>query len=345
MVYIYILQLEKGKYYVGKTTNPQFRLEQHFNSSGSQYTKKYTPQKVLEIIPNCDNFDEDKYTLKYMEQYGINNVRGGAFCKLKLDKDNLSTIKKMINGSSDKCYICGETGHFANNCKQDDDNILEEFFITKKKIKKNTCDICEREGHYAADCYAKTTITGYKLKKIEVFCCSYCNKEFDTVKAATCHEKLYCKNKTKKNTCDICGRESHTSTDCYAKTTIAGEKLEEIEVFCCSYCNKEFDTIKAATCHEKLYCKKKKKNTCNICGREGHTSTDCYAKTTIAGDKIEKIEVFCCSYCNKEFDTIKGVTCHENLYCKNKNKNKKTTKNTCDICGKKGHYSADCYEF
>lgn len=57
MVYIYVLQLEKSKYYVGKTTNPKFRLEQHFNSSGSQYTKKYTPLKVLEIIPNCDDYD------------------------------------------------------------------------------------------------------------------------------------------------------------------------------------------------------------------------------------------------------------------------------------------------
>ena len=91
-----------------------------------------------------------------MEQYGINNVRGGSFCQLKLDKDNLSTIKKMINGSSDKCYIyiCGETGHFAKDYKQDceaSDNILEEFFITKNK--KNTCDICGKKCHKTINCY------------------------------------------------------------------------------------------------------------------------------------------------------------------------------------------------
>jgi predicted GIY-YIG superfamily endonuclease len=82
MVFIYTLELENKKYYVGKTTNPTFRLEQHFNLSGSEWTKKHKPLKILEIIPKCDNFDEDKYTIKYMEKYGINNVRGGSFIKI-----------------------------------------------------------------------------------------------------------------------------------------------------------------------------------------------------------------------------------------------------------------------
>jgi len=119
MVYIYILKLENNKYYIGKTTNPNFRLEQHFNLSGSQWTKKYKPNKILQLLPDCDSYDEDKYTLKYMEKYGINNVRGGTFCELKLNQNNLSTIKKMINSSTDKCYICGENGHFAKKCYQD----------------------------------------------------------------------------------------------------------------------------------------------------------------------------------------------------------------------------------
>ena len=33
----------------------------------------------------------------------------------------------------------------------------------------------------------------------------------------------------------------------------------------------------------------------------------------------EEILVYCCKYCDKEFETLKGVTYHENVYCKNKN--------------------------
>ena len=81
----------------------------------------------------------------------------------------------------------------------------------------------------------------------------------------------------------------------------------------------------------------------------------CYAKTNIDKEEIsesseEEIEVFCCSYCDKEFETVKGVTCHENLYCKHKNNksiksNKIITseKNVCYRCGRDGHYSNDCY--
>lgn len=124
MVSIYILLLEDNKYYVGKSPNPKFRIEQHFNSNGSSWTKKYKPIRVIETINNCDNFDEDKYTLKYMAKFGINNVRGGSFCEITLSDNNILTLEKMLKSSQDKCYICNNFGHFAKNCKQNENKIF-----------------------------------------------------------------------------------------------------------------------------------------------------------------------------------------------------------------------------
>ena len=146
MVYIYVLLLEQGKYYVGKTTNPEFRLERHFNSGGSEWTIKYKPIKVLEIIRDCDDYDEDKYTRKYMDKFGIENVRGGSFCQIVLPKETVAVLEKMKMTSQDKCYKCGQKGHLAKYCTQkeetqlpDDVDGLVEFsenFIQKLKDKE-----------------------------------------------------------------------------------------------------------------------------------------------------------------------------------------------------------------
>jgi Zinc knuckle/GIY-YIG catalytic domain len=187
MVFIYILQLEKGKYYVGKTTNPKFRLESHFNSNGSAWTALYKPIKTKELIPNCDDYDEDKYTRIYMDRYGIENVRGGSYSQIHLDDSTKEQLQKMQRGTNDQCFKCGQTGHFARDCHKEKyeeiwccDYCDEEFTSEKKCIMhersceyqyeesdydsdNDCCFRCGREGHYASNCYASRDIDGNKL--------------------------------------------------------------------------------------------------------------------------------------------------------------------------------------
>lgn len=157
MVYIYTLQLENGKYYVGKTNNPQFRIQNHIHNKASAWTSLHKPIKVLELISDCDDYDEDKYTRVYMDKYGIQNVRGGSFVSVKLDDATIKQLTKMRNGTNNNCFNCGNYGHFANKCNNTKKNYHNKIHSDSRKKFKNAtkCFSCGRFGHYASVCYLK----------------------------------------------------------------------------------------------------------------------------------------------------------------------------------------------
>lgn len=134
---IYVLKLEDEKYYVGKTSNISNRFTQHIDGSGAAWTKKYKPIEMIASYDNCDNFDEDKYTLMMMEKYGIENVRGGTFCEVVLSEAHTQFLTQMLNSASDTCFVCGKRDHFAKDCPINE---------------RNNCYTCGKKGHIAKFC-------------------------------------------------------------------------------------------------------------------------------------------------------------------------------------------------
>lgn len=180
MTDIYILKQEKNKYYIGKSDDVLKRVQEHFDGNGSEWTKIYKPIDIEKIISNCDDFDEDKYVLQYMDKYGINNVRGGSYSKINLEADELNFLQKRLNGANDKCYMCGGT-HFCTSCplNKEKNNInpvqkpipiarvnYNKKFVSKPEYSTSSekCFKCGRPGHYAANCFATTHVKGYYLK-------------------------------------------------------------------------------------------------------------------------------------------------------------------------------------
>jgi len=139
MVWIYILSLDNGKYYIGKSKYPLKRVEDHKNGFGSKWT---CINKVISVVDQFegDDFDEDKYVKIYMKKYGIDNVRGGSYCREKLSYGEIKSLTRELNGATDSCFRCGRNSHFVTNCyasKHIDGSLLRS---SKNNKSDDECD-------------------------------------------------------------------------------------------------------------------------------------------------------------------------------------------------------------
>ncbi len=115
---IYVLKLIQDKYYIGKTYKDiTQRFTQHKKGLGAEWTKLYKPVGMIEFFQTTDKFQEDLSTKKYMERYGIENVRGGSYTKINLNDYQLRALEIEFRTANDLCFKCGITGHFASECK------------------------------------------------------------------------------------------------------------------------------------------------------------------------------------------------------------------------------------
>ena len=113
---VYVLRLEGGNYYVGKSDNVMNRYQQHLNGSGSAWTRKHKPLALEKVHENVSPLQENSITKMLMSNHGIDKVRGGSYCEIELSAFQIETIKKEIWGPKHYCSECGRKGHWFKDC-------------------------------------------------------------------------------------------------------------------------------------------------------------------------------------------------------------------------------------
>lgn len=147
---IYILKLEGNRYYIGYTSDPKKRINEHLNGNGCSFTKKYKPIAVEKIKYNDDPNKVDKYVIKYMKKFGINNVRGGTYKDEKFSDELKLKLKKELENDP-KMII--EVKNMMSTIKPKTNKPIKiKINKTVTKIHKGTCYICGKDGHYQEDC-------------------------------------------------------------------------------------------------------------------------------------------------------------------------------------------------
>ena len=146
---LYILKLQKKKWYVGYTDRGIVRVLEQLQNEGrykaAKWTQKYRPvnwENAVEWVSSKGKTlqDEDEKTLEMMSEYGVRNVRGGQWCKVRMTRREIANLEKR-----------------AAKAKP-------------VKVRVVTCGRCGRTGHNKLQCYARTTVDGKKInpKKVSV---------------------------------------------------------------------------------------------------------------------------------------------------------------------------------
>lgn len=171
---IFVLLLANSKFYIGSTQN-ETTLSSindivNFNASNIEWTNIHTPEKIIELYPSQGMLPRqiDIITKKYMFDYGIENVRGGSYININLDKCQIESLEREfipLNGYKSK-IIEPISDYLAKFYKKNDikKEVNRLFTITDYIVKLN--------NQLREQSYFKHEFDNHEIKEIISTCSS-----------------------------------------------------------------------------------------------------------------------------------------------------------------------------
>lgn len=139
---IYILKCIHNKYYIVNIKNINEIEDIFTNKSNNKFIKKYTPIKIIDIIEDKQELIDD-YIKRYISKYGYDNVRGGIYNQLFLDKLQIKNINNEINFNnveeqteetySKSNWLIEEDKYLYNNFIKNNDGLFYKFIDKYKR--------------------------------------------------------------------------------------------------------------------------------------------------------------------------------------------------------------------
>jgi len=164
MEYIYILECQQNKFFIGKTYNIQIEYNEHLDGTFCDITKTFKPLSIHCIFDINSDININIIIGKYILKYGKENIY--FLEESYINKKEIKTIIKLKNNNC----ICEKSDHWISTCslnKKDDywQKIINRVFnnITTDLKNNGICERCGRYGHKIDDCFAKKHIDGNNI--------------------------------------------------------------------------------------------------------------------------------------------------------------------------------------
>jgi hypothetical protein len=209
---VYILELSDGFYSISR-----FSISQIKNGSGTSWTKLHQPVSVIKTIYKDEEYDEDfsedDIVYEFMEKYGIEKVRGGSFNSVVLSEYQISILNQKLKKHENTYNKNKENSNNSISYHYNNDDFTTVIYDSSKKNQ-----------------IANTVTNNLNKVSSSANICSYCEMSFANEIMVKKHEEkcmdtYFTKSKNDGKQCDRCGRHTHTTQHCKAKTDIYGYSI------------------------------------------------------------------------------------------------------------------------